>query len=529
MFQVMHIWRTRLHQNSFWLIPLVFVIALALHGLNIGVSDDEAYYWVLAQRPALGYAFHPPMVAWWIALSQQLLDPFVSVYHPLVVRLPAFLGAFFILSLSLYWMRISGVSRDKTWKAGLGLLSFSGFFGLSWMMVPDIPLFVAWMLTFYATWRLCFSKGNWTHVAMLFGGTALSILAKFSGVFIPFSALVCLAVFRWGRRDTLVFPSIAALFLGAVVASAPILIWNAQNEWAALHFQMHGRHQGGDISWIRFGRFWLIQFIAVGPVLIFYSFRILRRMWGDRSSPRVMLSWFVGIWAIPPALIFCLQPLWAEFKPHWALVVWLPLFLEFSWAWAKGEIKWQGRIQAAYGLTLIGFVWLSLHQPVLSWFSASVLNEKPNPLNDISNDLYGWEGLPKILRSKMPGSEEDYRNLTVVASRYQTASQAALAMGRVENVVKVPRNPGEQKEWPLPEALEEERSPARSTWPRLKESVIYVADQRYNQGPRFPDSTCTKLDRYEPKRGAYTGKWIDVWKCSPNQSPSDSAGSIESR
>ena len=37
----------------------------ALHRA-LGLSDDEAYHWVLAHRPAFGYAFHPPGMAWMV-------------------------------------------------------------------------------------------------------------------------------------------------------------------------------------------------------------------------------------------------------------------------------------------------------------------------------------------------------------------------------------------------------------------------------------------------------------------------------
>ena len=51
----------------------LIALAYLIQGACVGMTDDEAYYWVLSQKPALGYAFHPPMVAWLIALTRFVL------------------------------------------------------------------------------------------------------------------------------------------------------------------------------------------------------------------------------------------------------------------------------------------------------------------------------------------------------------------------------------------------------------------------------------------------------------------------
>ena len=141
-------------------IPLSLFLLLLVHGSLLGLSDDEAYYWVLAQKPALGYAFHPPAVAWLIALFQLLGGWAVGISCSGLVRLPAALSAAFILHFSLRWLTQVGMSRQAEGRAALVLLSFCGFFPLAWMMVPDISLFLGWTLLFCATWSLCFRRSG---------------------------------------------------------------------------------------------------------------------------------------------------------------------------------------------------------------------------------------------------------------------------------------------------------------------------------------------------------------------------------
>src|ERR1700752_4400696 len=70
---------------SSW-IPLLVPVILFLASGFVGLSDDESYYWVLAQKPALGYAFHPPMVAWMIFVAQKLLGWIAGPSSAVVVR-----------------------------------------------------------------------------------------------------------------------------------------------------------------------------------------------------------------------------------------------------------------------------------------------------------------------------------------------------------------------------------------------------------------------------------------------------------
>ena len=141
----------------------------------------------------------------------------------------------------------------------------------------------------------------------------------------------------------------------------------------------------------------------------------------------------------------------------------------------------------------------------------TLLGPKPlNPKLDVTNDLYGWSDFPSHLiklerQGAIPG------NLPVVGSRYQTASQAAFALGAINRVTLIPRDDKQMAEWPNL-AVSDGQGPA---WPKLLTSVLFVADNRYDAGPEFPGARCRKLESLKKMRGPFSAREIHVWRCEP--------------
>lgn len=513
------------------MIPLALFILLLIHGSLLGMSDDEAYYWVLAQRPALGYAFHPPAIAWIIALFQLFGSWFISFCHLLHlpftlklnssfwVRLPAALLVAGTLALALRWLKIASNANAKE---GLGrgllvLISFAGFFALGWMMVPDLPLFFGWMLAFYGTWKLCFENDSKSQAdnTMIFLGVLLTILSKYSGIFVAASCLI--SIFLFAPRPKKVAAFIAVL-VGSSLAIAPTIMWNATHSWTSILYQLRDRHQGGELSLLRYGRFWLLEALLAGPIVILYIFNVIKQAalgFEPNKSPnksKVKARFFLA-WIIPPAAVFCVQPLWSDFKLHWAFIVWWPLALYLSLE-TTHRFKWPAKIQVAYGLTLGGLILLSCHLP-LGNFIVSTFSHEYDPKIDATNDLYGWSEFHQFVINTNADS------IAIVGSHYQTAAQAAFAMGSGAKVTMLPKDMNALRassnnsngEWPSLGVSENEGP----EWPRLTASVLYVADNRYDAPPAFKQSECHKLGRLEKTRFSFKAKWIDLWKCGKSK------------
>ena len=487
--------------NRYWFSIGVFFVYL-FHGMFLGITDDEAYYWVLSQRPALGYAFHPPAVAWLIAGSRFLFGWLVS--SVMVVRLPAAFLSALIVFYGLSWMVEAGASAERVFKKGAAVfISFAGFFASAWMMVPDLPLFAGWVLVFITVWKICFSPAiKGTDYWMLGAGITLALLSKYSAVLVGVSAMG--ALFLWAPSERRI-KSITVVILSTVIAFLPILVWNMEHNWASILYQIHDRHTGDGFSLLRYGRFWMAEMLLAGPPLVFFGFRLVTRLRG--SDARV--SRYISLWVVPPACIFLLQPLWSNFKLHWAFVVWFPLVLELGWYWSVGRVSgWFAKTQMIYGFLLIGIMLFSCHIPLVSWFNEKMTGRTPDPKWDVTNDMYGWADIQKLVRMQ---AGDEALNLPVVGSRYQTAAQAAFAWGDASRVTFLPRTEKELDEWPnLGVSLTQ-----GPDWPTLTNSVLFVTDNRYNQKPAFPDSVCKPLGRLEVRRWIYFAKWIDVWKCDP--------------
>lgn len=499
-------------------------LVLLIHGATLGLTDDETYYWVLAQKPALGYAFHPPAVAWTVALFQKLTGGSLP-------RLPAALFSGWICAMGIHWMKIAqatpgGRKSFDSVRGGRVLVAFAGLFAASWMIVPDLPLFLGWMLLFVSSWNFCSRQSSSSSLdyAGLVGGSFLLLLSKYSGVLAIGSA--GLAILLWAdRKDRM--KACLAIVAGTFAALVPVLVWNSQHEWASLLYQIRDRHGGASFSAIRYLRFWLIQLVFAGPALVFFFVRFLPSFWRPQAALR---SKFVLLWIAPAFMVFCTQPAWSDFKAHWALVVWLPLFLEFgaqagahagpygspeSNAPVSSEDasvrKW-GRAQTAYGLTLLCAALLFCQFPAISWVMEKTTGKVPDPRWDVGNDMFGWSQLARFIKA-----HPQYESYPVLGSRYQTAAQAAYALrDQPDNPVSfIPRDLKQKDEWPMLNVT----SSDGPDWPSLKRSVLFVGDQRYDAGPEFKDADCKRISSVSTLRSHYIAKKILIWECRPKPLP----------
>ena len=214
---------------------------------------DEAYYWLWAQHPALGYYDHPPMVAWWIAAFGWM------GHAAIVVRLP------FVLSfLALSWLMWDAAKalfdeavarRTVLWLNACILLSVG-----SLLATPDPPSVLMWAAGLWALARLQASqKGWWWLVFGVFAG--LGIEAKYTNFFL---GLGVVAWMIWDKpaRTWLATPW---PYLGAVAAGlfmAPNLIWNAEHSWITVAKQF-GRIEASHLTLN-----YLIEFVLTQPLLL---------------------------------------------------------------------------------------------------------------------------------------------------------------------------------------------------------------------------------------------------------------------
>lgn len=501
---------------------------LWLHGAFYGITDDEAYYWVLSRNLDWGYAFHPPAVAWVIRFFEVLLSPLSGILsREAITRFPAAVISGFLVYGLIYWYRRLGLNSRQTWRAISIVVSFAAIFGVSWMMVPDLPLLLGWIGLFLATWQIITATQSLqARRAIVFLGVASFwvVISKLSSIFLLLA--VGAGLLAWCPRRWLP-KAFLSLFCGALLGFIPFLIWNALNHWGPILYQIRDRHATWGVSWLRYVRFWIIIFAVAGPSLTLYLFKAIRRGFEIPAYRRV--DWmnlrvrrYLVLWILPAAAVFCVQPLISDFKPHWAAMVWLPVAVGLGYEFAKGRDRRWAKIHRIHGCLLMAVVLLACHIPLVPMILKKITNREIGPGIDVTNDAFGWKDLPEHLKKQ---EDTSLQSLPVIGSRYQTGAQASYALWKKsENsgkVARVPRSIAELKEWPQLSAVASVESQG-AEWPKLLEPVLYVADLRYNEGPKFPHAQCQALPTLEAyreipfSREKILAKKIMLWKCIPN-------------
>ena len=175
----------------------LFVLALTVLKLwsaaNAWFVEDEAYYRLWGQFPALSYYDHPPMIGWWAWAGQQLVgDTFLGTR--LVVVLTSALGslALWRTAFLLFDRRVAG------W--AVLFLNASILVGVGGILAtPDAPSVLFWGLALWALAELYRSNNaNWWLAVGLFAG--LGLLSKYSVLFLGVGIVVWLLWARGARR-----------------------------------------------------------------------------------------------------------------------------------------------------------------------------------------------------------------------------------------------------------------------------------------------------------------------------------------
>lgn len=203
---------------------LALLTAFRLYAAShVGLTHDEAYYWLWAQNLALSYFDHPPMVAYFIKGSTLLLGD-----TPLGIRIfSILLGA--VSSLVMYKISLKmGFSRNLAFLSAL-LMQATLFIGVGSLIIsPDTPLLLFWMLGFYYVLKSDINPKNWLWVGLWLG---LGALSKFSIVFFIPGLLLWIMFYK---PKHLLSPWLYAGGIIALLCVTPLIYWNMQHEWIGL-------------------------------------------------------------------------------------------------------------------------------------------------------------------------------------------------------------------------------------------------------------------------------------------------------
>jgi dolichol-phosphate mannosyltransferase len=221
-------WRTL----AIGLIAYATVLRLIYAG-SVELMPEEAYYWNYSRHLDFGYLDHPPMVAWTIRL-------FTAIFGQTEfgVRAGALCcGA--VTSFFVYKLGRNLFGEASALAALLMAQALPYFFLSGFLMTPDALLVAAWAASLFFLERALI--GNQSRAWLLAGlSLGIGMISKYTiAILAPVTMIFMVWDPKsrdWWRRKE---PYLAALL--AFGLFSPVLIWNAQHEWASFAFQTSRR------------------------------------------------------------------------------------------------------------------------------------------------------------------------------------------------------------------------------------------------------------------------------------------------
>src|SRR6266550_4401613 len=297
---------------------MLIVAMTTLRVIYASVMDlrtDEAYYWTWSKENVLSFLDHPPMIAWFIRFGTAIFGD-----TNLGVRFAGIL-AMLVTQLLLADM-VRRVTHDvRAIVIAILMPEAALYYGLLMAKVaPDTALIPFAVAMAWALIRLNESKDpRWWLAAGGFAGLAL--LSKFTAVMLLPAVVAFMLVPDWRRRWLLSpYPWCAALI--AVVVFLPVLIWNAEHDWASFKFQFVRAAATHEISGRTIADYVGLQFGLVGfvllPVVLSGLTLTARRGYLAREPVAILLSTS----ALVPFLYFFWKSLSLRVGDTWPMFMW---------------------------------------------------------------------------------------------------------------------------------------------------------------------------------------------------------------
>jgi hypothetical protein len=301
------------------LVPALLVAAMtAMRLVYAGLIDlrtDEAYYWTWSKENVLSFLDHPPMIAWFIRFGTAIFGD-----TNLGVR---FAG---IVAMLVTQLLLADIVRRVTHDSRAIVIAVlmpeaALYYGLLMAKVsPDIALIPFAVGMMWALVRLEQSGDpRWWLAAGAFAGLAL--LSKFTAVMLVPAVAAFMLVPKW-RTRWIVSPYPWAAALIAIVLFMPVLIWNADHDWASFRFQLVRATANHEWSWRTLGDFIGIQFGLVGFILlpVVLSGVTLTAWRGYRRGDAVGVLFSTAV--IVPFAYFFWKSLTLRVGDTWPMFIW---------------------------------------------------------------------------------------------------------------------------------------------------------------------------------------------------------------
>ena len=389
----------------FWIVNAGTALLRLLFIGKVGLTVDEAHYWVYTKFLGFSYFDHPPLIAYIIKFSTLIFgNTEFAVRFPAVLIFFTASWVFFICAKKLY--------NERTAFSGVLLLNVLPVFSFlgSVVSIPDSPLALFWILSLLV-FLLIIETNNKKYWYLLGAIAGFAMLAKYNAVMIPVAVVLFLILSPkhrfWFKEKE---PYLAFFIMAAIFT--PVILWNIENNWASFGFQMsHGFGSAmPKFSLLLFGRSIAAQAGYLSPpiFLIFAAAAYMCVKEAYQKKDRTAL--IIACFSLPTLILFNAVATFNEILPHWPAMGYLVLAIYAAHITLKyWEIKWF-RIYTviAWGFTIAVLLLAPLHLmykiiPVEKFIPAEQAQKIKHGIAeseriDISNDVFGWKEVGNEIR-----------------------------------------------------------------------------------------------------------------------------------
>lgn len=297
------------------LVIAAMAVLRIVYASGIELRTDEAYYWTWSKEAALSFLDHPPGIAWLIRLGTAIFgDTVLGVRFGGIVAM--------LVTQCLLADIVRRLTHDvRAIVVAVLMPEAALYYGLLMAKVaPDVAMIPFTVAMIWSLVRLAQSgDGRWWLAAGLFAG--LSLLSKFTAImFAPAVAAFLLVPdwrWRWLRSP---YPYLAVLI--AIAMFSPVLIWNAQHDWASFRFQGVRATANYGVSLRTIGDYIGLQFGLVGfvmlPVVLLGLVMTAWRGYHSREPVAILLSTAVLV----PFIYFFFKSLTLRVGDTWPMFMW---------------------------------------------------------------------------------------------------------------------------------------------------------------------------------------------------------------
>ncbi|MBS0202746.1 MAG: glycosyltransferase family 39 protein [Planctomycetes bacterium] len=377
-------------RNVLLLIVVTFFLRLCWAAV-LELGNDEAYHYLYTLHPDWSYFDHPPMLMVVAKFGLTLCGGWV---HPLSLRL-----GFILLFAGSTWILFDWTARWFGERAGFYAafaFNMAAYYSVAAgvFVLPDGPFLFFALLTMRALSNALFEPDRpilaWTWVGVACAGAMAS---KYHAVLLPLGTLMYVIV---TPRASAVLktpgPYLAALL--AAGGLVPVLIWNAQHDWASIAFQ-GGRAVGFQFSPLGLSMMLLGPIAYLLPWIWFPCVTSLVTRLRHFSTLPGNERLLICLSVVPLGLFFCVSCM-RPILPHWPLIGVVPLFPLVGALWARNADLTPVLVRRWVVIMPTSLLFIAILFIAQARFGVVNFPLERDPAREIS----GWESVGRALKSR---------------------------------------------------------------------------------------------------------------------------------